>query len=320
VTVIVLRRVAELLLVLLVLSVLVFLLTSLAPGDPAEEILRRGGIQPTAAGVAALRAELGLDQPLFSRYLRWLLGALRGDLGRSYVDRSPVAAEILARLPATLRLAVAAAAVAAGLALLAALMAAFRPRALDSRVLALVTVAIGGVPPYIVGILLISVVAVGLRLLPTGGDGGPGAVVLPALTLGLAGAATLLRLLRADLARALRLPFARLATVKGLRRRRAVVVHALRVAAPNAVTAVSLVLAELLAGAVVVETLFAWPGVGQLAVAAIRQRDVPVVQAYVLVVAVATVLLLAVTELCLSALDPRLGARGRPAASPGGRR
>ncbi|MEV1000647.1 ABC transporter permease [Nonomuraea sp. NPDC050202] len=319
-TVIVLRRVAELLLVLLVLSVLVFLLTSLAPGDPAEEILRRGGIQPTAAGVAALRAELGLDQPLFSRYLRWLLGALRGDLGRSYVDRSPVAAEILARLPATLRLAVAAAAVAAGLALLAALMAAFRPRALDSRVLALVTVAIGGVPPYIVGILLISVVAVGLRLLPTGGDGGPGAVVLPALTLGLAGAATLLRLLRADLARALRLPFARLATVKGLRRRRTVVVHALRVAAPNAVTAVSLVLAELLAGAVVVETLFAWPGVGQLAVAAIRQRDVPVVQAYVLVVAVATVLLLAVTELCLSALDPRLGARGRPATSPGGRR
>ncbi|GAA4907681.1 ABC-type dipeptide/oligopeptide/nickel transport system permease component [Nonomuraea thailandensis] len=319
-TAILLRRIAELLLVLLVLSVLVFLLTSLAPGDPAEEILRRGGVQPTAAGVAALRAELGLDQPLFSRYLRWLTAALRGDLGRSHVDRSPVTAEILARLPATLRLAGAAAAVSAGLALLAALMAAFRPRTLGSRVLALVTVAIGGVPPYIVGILLISVVAVGLRLLPTGGDGGPGAVVLPALTLGLAGAATLLRLLRADLARALRLPFVRLAAVKGLRRRRMIVVHALRVAAPNAVTAVTLVLAELLAGAVVVETLFAWPGVGQLAVAAIRQRDLPVVQAYVLVVAVATVLLLAVTELCLSALDPRLRTQGRAAAAPGGRR
>ncbi|MFD0473604.1 hypothetical protein ACFQ0B_39105 [Nonomuraea thailandensis] len=88
-TAILLRRIAELLLVLLVLSVLVFLLTSLAPGDPAEEILRRGGVQPTAAGVAALRAELGLDQPLFSRYLRWLTAALRGDLGRSHVDRSP---------------------------------------------------------------------------------------------------------------------------------------------------------------------------------------------------------------------------------------
>ncbi|MEV4800154.1 ABC transporter permease [Nonomuraea sp. NPDC049421] len=298
-----LRRLAELLLVLLALSVLVFLLTSLAPGDPAEEILRRGGGQPTAAAVAALRAELGLDEPLSSRYLRWVLDVLGGDLGRSYVDRSPVAAEIAARLPATLLLAVAAAAVSAGLALLVALMAVVRPRALDSRILALVTVAAGGVPPYIVGILLISVVAVGLRLLPTGG---PDSVVLPALTLGLAGAATLLRLLRADLARALRRPFVRLAAAKGLRRRRTVVVHALRVAAPNAVTAMSLVVAELLAGAVVVETLFAWPGIGQLAVAAIRQRDVPVVQGYVLVVAVATVLLLAATELCLSALDPRL--------------
>ncbi|MFB4278601.1 MULTISPECIES: ABC transporter permease [unclassified Nonomuraea] len=308
-TAILLRRGAELLLVLLALSVLVFLLTSLAPGDPAEEILRRGGIQPTAAGVAALRAELGLDQPLFSQYLRWLRDVLRGDLGRSYADRSPVAAEILSRIPATLRLAAAAAAVAVGLAVLAALRGAFRPRALDGRALALVTVAIAGIPPYIVGILLISVVAVGLRALPTGGDGGPGAVVLPALTLGLAGAATLLRLLRADLARALRLPFVKLAAVKGLPRRRTVAVHALRVAAPNAITAGSLVLAELLAGAVVVETLFAWPGVGQLAVTAIRQRDLPVVQAYVLVIGVATVLLLALTELCLAALDPRLRRR-----------
>jgi ABC-type dipeptide/oligopeptide/nickel transport system permease component len=309
VTAIVLRRATELLLVLLALSMLVFLLTSLAPGDPAEETLRRGGLQPTAASVAALRAELGLDQPLFNQYLRWLRDVLRGDLGRSYADRSPVVVEIFSRVPATLRLAVAAAAVAAGLALLAALRIAFRPRALDSRALALVTVAIGGIPPYIVGILLISVAAVGLGAFPTGGDSGPGAVVLPALTLGLAGAATLLRLLRADLALALRLPFVKLAAVKGLRHRRTVVVHALRVAAPNAITAASLVLAELLAGAVVVETLFAWPGVGQLAVAAIRQRDLPVVQAYVLLIGVATVLLLSLTELCLAAFDPRMRRR-----------
>ncbi|MDX3100174.1 ABC transporter permease [Nonomuraea angiospora] len=305
----VLRRAAELLLVLLGLSVLVFLLTSLAPGDPAEEILRRGGIQPTARSVAALRAELGLDQPLFTQYLRWLLALLRGDFGHSYTDRSPVAAEILSRVPATLRLAGAAAAVAVVLAVLASVRAAFRPGALDSRAIALVTVAIAGVPPYIVGILLISVVAVGLRALPTGGADGPGAVVLPALTLGLAGAATLLRLLRADLARALRLPFVRLAAAKGLRPRRAIMVHALRVAAPNAITAASTVLAELLAGAVVVETLFSWPGVGQLAVSAIRQRDLPVVQAYVLVTAVTTVLVLALVELCLAAADPRVRRR-----------
>ena len=304
-----LRRAAELLLVLLAVSVLVFLLTSLAPGDPAEELLRRGGLQPTARSVAALRAELGLDQPLFTRYLRWLLAVLRGDFGRSYADRSPVITEILSRVPATLRLAGAASLVAVVLAVLASVWTAFRPRALGSRAIALVTVAISGVPPYIVGILLISVAAVGLRALPTGGDSGPGAVVLPALTLGLAGAATLLRLLRADLAQTLRLPFVKLAAAKGLRPRRTVMVHALRVAAPNAVTASGLVLAELLAGAVVVETLFSWPGVGQLAVSAIRQRDLPIVQAYVLVVAVTTVLLLALVELCLAACDPRVRRR-----------
>ncbi|MET7334713.1 ABC transporter permease [Nonomuraea sp. NPDC005650] len=305
----VLRRAAELLLVLLGLSVLVFLLTSLAPGDPAEEILRRGGIQPTAHSVAVLRAELGLDQPLFTRYLRWLLAVLCGDFGHSYSDRSPVAAEIFSRVPATLRLAGAAAVVAVVLAVLASVRAAFRPGALDSRAVALVTVAVAGVPPYIVGILLISVVAVGLRALPTGGADSPGSVVLPALALGLAGAATLLRLLRADLAQALRLPFVKLAAAKGLRPRRAIMVHALRVAAPNAVTAAGTVLAELLAGAVVVETLFSWPGVGQLAVTAIRQRDLPVVQAYVLVTAVTTVLVLALVELCLAAADPRVRRR-----------
>ncbi|MEV0228282.1 ABC transporter permease [Nonomuraea sp. NPDC050786] len=308
-TVTVLRRAAELLLVLLGLSALVFLLTSLAPDDPAEEILRRGGIQPTARSVAALRAELGLDQPLFTQYLRWLLAVLRGDFGHSYTDRSPVAAEIISRVPATLRLAGAAALVAVALAVLASVRAAFRPRALDSRAIALVTVAIAGVPPYIVGILLISVVAVGLRALPTGGANSPGAVVLPALTLGLAGAATLLRLLRADLAQALRLPFVKLATAKGVRPGRAITVHALRVAAPNAITAAGTVLVELLAGAVVVETLFSWPGVGQLAVSAIRQRDLPIVQAYVLVTAVATVLVLALVELCLAACDPRVRRR-----------
>ncbi|PZG10239.1 ABC transporter permease [Nonomuraea aridisoli] len=305
-TAVLVRRGAELLFALLALSLLVFLLTALAPGDPAEEILRRGGVQPTPESVAALRAELGLDRPLFDRYLSWLGDVLRGDLGRSYADRSPVAEEIAARVPATLRLAGAAALVAGGLAVLAALLAVLRPGSPVGRAVALATVAVSGVPPYVVGIVLISVVAVGLRVLPTGGGDGPGAVVLPAVTLGLAGAATLLRLLRADLAHAVRLPFVRLAVAKGLRRRRAVVVHALRVAAPNAVTAAGVMLAELLTGAVVVETLFSWPGVGQLAVTAIRQRDLPVVQAYVLVTAVATVLLLALAELCLAACDPRV--------------
>ncbi|MFG2074628.1 ABC transporter permease [Nonomuraea maritima] len=304
-TTVLLRRGAELLFALLALSLLVFLLTALAPGDPAEELLRRGGVQPSAESVAALRAELGLDRPLFARYLGWLGDVLRGDLGRSYADRSPVAAEIARRLPATLHLAGAAALVAAGLAVLVPLATVLRPRSRLARAVALAAVTVSGVPPYVVGILLISLVAVALRALPTGGADGPGAAVLPGVTLGLAGAATLLRLLRADLGHAVRTPFVRLATAKGLRRRRVVVVHALRVAAPNAVTAAGVMLAELVTGAVVVETLFSWPGVGQLAVTAIRQRDLPVVQAYVLVTATAAVLALALAELCVAACDPR---------------
>ncbi|MEV6868254.1 ABC transporter permease [Streptosporangium subroseum] len=301
-----LRRAAETLLVLLVLSVLTFLLTSLAPGDPAEDILRRGGIQPTAESVAVLRGELGLDQPLFTQYLRWLLGVLRGDFGRSHVDRAPVAAEILSRVPATLRLAGTASLIAVGLAVLISVRAALRPRALDSRIARVVMVAVAAVPPYISGILLISVVAVGMRVLPTGGAASPGAVILPALTLGLAGTATLLRLLAADLAAVARQPFVKLAVAKGLTARRTVVVHMLRVAAPGAITAAGVVLTELLAGAVIVETLFAWPGVGQLAVAAIRQRDIPIIQAYVLLTALATALVLALADLCASAADPRM--------------
>jgi ABC-type dipeptide/oligopeptide/nickel transport system permease component len=301
-----LRRAAETLLVLLVLSVLTFLLTSLAPGDPAEEILRRGGIQPTAESVAVLRGELGLDQPLFTQYLQWLLGVLRGDFGRSHVDRAPVAAEILSRVPATLRLAGTASLVAVGLAVLVSVRAALRPRAFDSRIARVVMVAIAAVPPYISGILLISVVAVGMRVLPTGGEGSPGAVILPALTLGLAGTATLLRLLAADLSDVARQPFVKLAVAKGLTARRTVVVHMLRVAAPGAITASGVVLTELLAGAVIVETLFAWPGVGQLAVTAIRQRDIPIVQAYVLLTALATALVLTLADLCVSVADPRV--------------
>jgi ABC-type dipeptide/oligopeptide/nickel transport system permease component len=300
-----LARAATTLAVLLPVSVLTFLLAALAPGDPAEELLRRGGIQPTPADVAVIRARLGLDEPLPVRYLRWLGDVLRGDFGRSWADGSPVAAEIFARIPATLWLATVSSAVAIGLAALVAVRRVLRPHALGGRIALGLIVAVGAVPPYVVGVLLISVAAVGLGALPTGGAESPAAVVLPALTLGLTGAATLLRLLRADLASAMREPFVVLAKAKGMRTSRAVAVHALRAAAPATIAAAGVVVAELLAGAVVVETLFSWPGLGRHAVTAIRQRDVPVIQAYVLLTAGGTTLLLAVADLCARSADPR---------------
>ncbi|WP_285779402.1 ABC transporter permease [Microtetraspora sp. NBRC 13810] len=305
-----LARTARGLAVLLVVSVFTFLLTVLAPGDPAEEILRRGGTQPTPGSVARLRAELGLDAPLPVRYLRWLGDVLRGDLGDSYADRAPVAAEIVSRVPATLWLAALASVIAVTLAVVVAVRTVLRPHALDGRIALTLIVAAGAVPPYIVGVLLISVVAVGLGTLPTGGAGSPVAVVLPAFTLGLAGAATLLRLLRADLVSATRQPFVVLARAKGVSTARVVAVHALRAAAPAAIATASVVAAELLAGAVVVETLFSWPGLGQYAVSAIRQRDLPVVQAYVLLTAAGTALLLTLADVCAAWADPRIRGSG----------
>ncbi|GAA2086762.1 ABC transporter permease [Actinomadura alba] len=296
---------------LLVVSVLTFSLTSLAPGDPAEELLRRGGIQPTQASVAALRAELGLDRPAAVQYLGWLHGVLRGDFGRSYADGTPVAAQILSRVPATLRLAGAGFLIAVALAVPMAVRAQIRPHTALGRITRALTSAIAAVPPYVVGILLVSVLAVELRILPTGGDATADGVILPGLTLGVATAAPLMRLLRSELAAVDGSPFMALARAKGLTVRRAIVLHALPAAAPGAISAAGVALIELVGGAVVVETLFNWPGVGQLAVTAVRQRDIPMVQGYVLFAAMATLLVLVLADVCVALVDPRLRDKSR---------
>ncbi|MBC6458921.1 ABC transporter permease [Actinomadura sp. HBU206391] len=291
---------------LLAVSVLTFALTSLAPGDPAEELLRRGGIQPTQASVTALRAELGLDRPLAVQYLHWLGGVLRGDFGRSYADGTPVAPQILSRAPATLRLAGVGFLIALVLAVVMAVRAQTRPHAALGRITRALTLAVAAVPPYVLGILLISVLAVEVRIFPTGGDTTAEGLVLPGLTLGIATAAPLMRLLRSDLAAVHGSPFMALALAKGLTVRRATLFHALPAAAPAAISAAGVALTEVAGGAVVVETLFNWPGVGQLAVTAVRQRDIPIVQGYVLFAAAATVLVLALADACVTLMDPRL--------------
>jgi ABC-type dipeptide/oligopeptide/nickel transport system permease component len=155
------------------------------------------------------------------------------------------------------------------------------------------------------------VLAVELRILPTGGDATADALILPALTLGFAAAAPLMRLLRSELALVDGSPFMALARAKGMTARRAILLHALPVAAPGAISAAGVALTELVGGAVVVEILFNWPGVGQLAVTAVRQRDIPLVQGYVLFAAMATLLVLVLADVCVALLDPRLRDKGR---------
>ena len=300
------QRLAALPVVLLGISVVTFALMSLVPGDPAELLLRSQGSEPLPEAVAALRAQLGLDAPLPMRYARWVAGLAQGDLGISYRSRSPVAEELALRFPATLQLAIAALASAVALALPAGLLSAVRPNGrldLAARLLSLVG---NSIPSFWLALLLILLFSVTLRWLPAVGSGTPAHVILPALALGVGLAARLTHLLRASLLEVLRQDYVRTAYAKGLSERAAVTRHALKNALLPVVTVLGASFGDLLGGAAIVETIFAWPGIGRYAVNAIFLRDYPVIQGCVLYLALAFVALNLLVDVSYRWLDPRL--------------
>lgn len=307
-----LQRLVGLPFVLLGVSVLTFGLMSLAPGDPVVVMLRRQGIDPHPEAVQALREQLGLDAPVPVRYARWLGGVVRGDFGRSHVSRAPIGQELATRFPATLHLAMVALGIAVAIALPVGIISAIRPHSpLDGLARALALLG-NAVPNFWLALLLIMLFAVSLRWLPAVGGGTPAHVILPALTLGLGAAARLVRLLRASLLETLRQDYLRTAHAKGLSEGTVILRHALKNALLPVVTVLGLTFGDLLSGAFIVETIFAWPGVGRYAVSAIFLRDYQVVQACVLYAAVTFVLLNFLVDVCYRWLDPRLhfGAAG----------
>ena len=311
------RRLVYLLPVWLGISLLAYGLANLAPGDPAYIILRRQtGEVPSDAAVQALRAQLGLNDPLPVRYGRWVIHAAAGDLGTSYRTGEPVTQALASRFAATLQLAVAALLLGMVIALpLGVLSAVRRNRPVDhiSRVLALVGASI---PSFWLAYVLIIAFAVSLKTLPVAGYGDVAHLVLPALTLGLGAAATLSRLTRANLLEVLDEDFVRTARAKGLSERAAVLRHALRAALIPIVTVVGMRFGHLLAGAVIVETVFAWPGIGKFVVDSIYDRDYPTIQGFVLFMGTVFVLLNLAVDLSYVWLDPRVRLGG---TQPGAR-
>ena len=302
------RRLATLPLLLLGISAVSFALLNLAPGDPAEIVLRQRnpGQMPSPAAVSAMRAELGLDTPLAAQYVRWMSGALSGDMGRSYVTEQPVAAQLARRTVPTALLTVA----ALGLALLVAvpmgiLSARRRGSALDAiaRLAALVGAA---APPYALAFGLIILFAVKLSWLPALGYGSVAQVILPAVALSLAPMAQLTRLIRASMLETLGQDYIRTARAKGLPEETVVIVHALRNALLPAIGATGVNLGYLLSGAVIIETIFTWPGLGQLMVGAALTRDYPVIQGFVTYIAVVVLLTNLAADIALRIADPRL--------------
>jgi len=272
-------------------------------GDPAGTML------PGDASIeelAALRRELGLDRPIHVQYVRFLAGALQGDFGTSFRHQQRALPLVLERLPATLELAIAALLLALAVALpLGILAAMYRGRLLD--VLAMAFAVVGQATPYFwMGIMLILVVSVELNLLPTSGRGGLAHLILPAITLGSHFAAVLARLMRTSMLEVLSQNFVTTARAKGLHERTVVLAHALKNAAVPVMTLIGLQFGTLLGGAVVTETIFAWPGVGRLAVQSIFVRDYPVVQAGVFVLALSFVAINLLVDLLYGVLDPRI--------------
>ena len=298
-----LRRLLLTIPVLLGVATLVFSLIHFIPGDPAQAMLGEGA---APEDVAQLRARLGLDRPLLVQYGAFLHGLMRGDLGVSLRNDQPVLQQILERMPATAELALASMAVAMLIALpLGIIAAVWRGTVVDYSAMTLSLVGIS-VPNFWLGPLLAMVFAVELGWLPVGGRGTLAHLVLPAVTLGAALAAMLARMTRASLLEELREPYVLAARAKGVSRSRAILHHAFRNSLIPIVTILGLQFGVVLTGAIITETIFAWPGIGRLLIQSISFRDYPTIQGCVLLIAVTYVGVNLITDLTYGFLDPRI--------------
>ncbi len=282
---------------------LVFLMIHIVPGDPVEQMLGEGA----APGAAAqLRHSLGLDQPLHSQYAHYLLGLFRGDLGQSFKFQAPVRQIIFERYPATLQLAFLALLICAAIAIPAGVLAAHRHGQLPDRLVSVFTLFGLAIPNFALGPLLILLFSIEIGWLPVSGRNGFGSFILPAATLGAALAAILTRMVRGAMLEELSADYIRTARAKGLSTAAVLFRHGLRNALIPIITILGLQFGTLLAGTIVTETIFSWPGIGRLTVQAISARDYPLLQGCILVISLSYVLVNLLTDTIYSLVDPRV--------------
>jgi len=307
------RRLLLLVPVLAGVSIVIFMVLHLSPGDPVEIML---GSQATQEDRARLRGDLGLDQPLHVQYVRWLGHVVRGDLGRSLWMKRPVLAEVLGRFKATLILTGTALVLSTVVGIALGVASASRPHSVLDRTSTVVSLFGASMPSFWLGIVLMVVFALRLGWLPASGMYAPygggdlrdllAHLVLPAVTLAAASVTIVARLTRAAMLETLSQDYIRTARAKGMVERRVVLRHGLKNALIPIVTVIGVQAGYLLGGAVLTETVFAWPGVGTLMVQGILARDVPLVQGCVLVVALSFVLVNLAVDLLYAWLDPRI--------------
>ena len=301
------RRIAGAVLILIGVSLITFFLLYVIPADPAQMMAGRG--YTNEATIASIRDQIGLDDPFLQQYLRYASSLLQGDLGRSYLQKTEVAALIWSRLPATALLVAGAIFFEIAIGLTMGLFASLRRGSRLDQGLMVASFVFASTPQFVLGILLLYLFAVYLDWFPMGGYGTLAHLVLPALTLGILGAGWYSRLMRSSMIDVLHQDFIRTAHAKGLRRSKVVFGHAL----PNAILPIVALIGSdigyFMSQTVVVESVFGWPGIGQLAWQAIQRIDIPIIMGVTLVTACAVVLGNLVADLIAPLIDPRIKMR-----------
>jgi len=280
-------------------------------GDPALLIM---SVDAPPEAIKAFRQAWGLDRPIWDQYLSYIAHAFTGDFGKSMRDGRPAMDLVMERVPATLAITLPALALKIGLGIPAGIYAALHRNSFADRLTMAVSVAGFTMPSFVLALLLVLLFSVNLGWLPASGADSPTYAILPIITLGASGAAIMARFTRSAMLEVLGQPYIRAASAKGLTWRKVVVEHALPNAAIPTTTIVGFMVGTLIAGAVVVESVFAWPGIGRLLVSSVSNRDLAVVQAILLLVAATMVTANIVVDVCYGWLDPRLrrgGTRGR---------
>ncbi len=305
------RRLIQVIPVIIFVSIIVFIMIRLIPGDPALVLL---GTDVTPQQMAAERLKMGLDQPIYIQYLIWAGNMVRGDLGKSFINDFPVSQLILKKLPATVELSVAALIVAALLSFPLGIVSALKNGKWPDRLITLYNSLAMGIPSFWLGILLVLVFALQFKWLPPSGfadivespQEGFRYILMPAITLGVFISAVWARFIKSSILETLTLDYVRTAHSKGLKQNVVITRHVLRNAMIPVVTVFGLNFGSLLGGAVITESIFDWPGVGRLLVQSLLTRDYSIVQALILMAVIVYLLVNLMTDLLYGVIDPRI--------------
>ena len=305
-----LKRLAFMGVTVLAVCALTFFLMNIIPGGTAELILKHTVLEleeiPTDEQIAEISSRYNLHDPLYIQFGNWLAGALQGDLGSSYIQKKPVSYLLLLRLPATIQLAFAAMSIAVLIGVPLGIFCAIRENKFTDYILRIVTLMGVSMPGFWLALILILFFSVNLKLFPVAGYGELRYLVLPAVALSAHSLALTLRMVRTGMLEVMSQPYITFAISKGLSPRHVIARHALKNALLPAITVLALSLGHMLGGAVVIESIFAWPGVGSLLVDAISGRDIPLVQGCVLTIVGVFVTINLLVDLTYTYLDPRI--------------